>query len=523
MKIIQTSWSCKESEILSSKFGWLAPEYNIMSWALSSLQLRSYYSDVTLYCDTNYARVLIDGLKLPYTNVICDLDKLNNFHPHLWAIPKISTYSKQENPFLHVDGDVFIWKAFEDRLLEGNLIAQNLESATNYYGTIMQSLEEHLPYFPVEITDERRDRNPILAYNAGILGGSNTSFFREYCSKAFQFVKKNIAYLNKINVTNFNIFFEQYLFYCMVKKQKQSIQLLFNETIGDNQYKGFGDFLQVPYKKNYLHLLGNYKKNRVTCKLMADRLRNDYPDYYYRIIQLFRKRGSYFVHDYYFFYKGNSEKELTERYLMLKLAYKNKVLEKNSKLHTELNLIDIQRLVRNNSFLNKEQLLDLTSFCQKLNNILSLKFRMISKDYLYARDISIVQYYEYLFQDTFNIYRTNISAEENIEIIETIYDWAFYFEKGTLSRIPNNNPKPIINIAIIPECDRKGFSLVPLDDLDLVILKIVKLTKTIREILKELKVFFNESELQNEQLYFEKLILGRLKIGINNKIIKVQT
>jgi len=131
MRIVQSAWACNQSNLLTSNSGWLSPEYNLMSWTLSCLQLKQFYPEVVLYCDHAYAEMLIDNLQLPYTDVICNLDGLNKYHPQLWALPKIYTYSQQENPFLHVDGDVFIWREFSDYLLKGDLIAQNIEAATD--------------------------------------------------------------------------------------------------------------------------------------------------------------------------------------------------------------------------------------------------------------------------------------------------------------------------------------------------------------------------------------------------------
>lgn len=155
MRFIQSFWSCNQSNLMYFPAGWVSPEYNLMSWALSCLQLRKYYKEVTLYADSTAANMLIDTLALPYTNVVCDLDKLNNYNTQLWALPKLHAYANQESPFLHVDGDVFIWERFDEKLLCGSLIAQNEEAATDYYERILESLESELSYFPPEIVAER--------------------------------------------------------------------------------------------------------------------------------------------------------------------------------------------------------------------------------------------------------------------------------------------------------------------------------------------------------------------------------
>ena len=124
MKIVQSFWSKPHSDALinvwesRSHGGWLDDKYHYMSWALSSYQLRKYYDEVELVTDAAGKELLIDILNLPYTNVVVKLDEINDYDRDLWALGKVYTYSLQQSPFLHVDGDIFIWKPFEKKLLE---------------------------------------------------------------------------------------------------------------------------------------------------------------------------------------------------------------------------------------------------------------------------------------------------------------------------------------------------------------------------------------------------------------------
>ena len=128
MKIVQTLWACNKPDLLSHSAGWLSSEYHLMSWALSCLQLTQNYNDVTLYTDTVSAKTIIDELQLPYTEVHCKYDGLLKDRDELFAVSKLVTYASQNGPFLHVDGDVHIWGNLDEALLQGRLIAQNLES-----------------------------------------------------------------------------------------------------------------------------------------------------------------------------------------------------------------------------------------------------------------------------------------------------------------------------------------------------------------------------------------------------------
>lgn len=87
MKIIQTFWTAGQDPLKHS-FGWTHPEYNLMSWALS----------------------------------------------------KIKTYSLQPDPFLHIDGDIYVLNRIPEVIAESQLVAQNREIGTGYYRQMMDKI-----------------------------------------------------------------------------------------------------------------------------------------------------------------------------------------------------------------------------------------------------------------------------------------------------------------------------------------------------------------------------------------------
>lgn len=139
MRIVQTLCIASTKNPLNNNFGWSKPVFHLMSWALSVLQLNKIYNKVNLYGNKQALQLLIDMLKLPYAEVFSTHDNLTFLNEDLWALPKIYSYSLQEEPFLHVDGDVFIFHEFEHSLLKGELIAQNLEEATEYYSVMLKT------------------------------------------------------------------------------------------------------------------------------------------------------------------------------------------------------------------------------------------------------------------------------------------------------------------------------------------------------------------------------------------------
>lgn len=525
--------------MLRSGSGWLAPEYHLMSWALSCLQLRQFYNDVVLYTDAVGSKILIDTLRLPYTQVICELDGLNDFHPKLWALPKIYTYQRQEEPFLHIDGDVFIWKAFDEKLLQGNLIAQNVEVSTDYYQGIMRSLKSNLVYFPDEVVVEGNASEPIYAYNAGIMGGHDLSFYNRFSRKAYEFVSKNKDRLSKIDVTNFNIFFEQHLFYCLAKQANKSVNVLLSEVIGDNKYKGFGEFVEVPHNRQYLHLLGDYKGISSVCDQMASRLRQDYPEYYYRIVALFRTQNISLVKDYYWFENNVSEEILLSKHKGYTDAYLAKTIQiieavggSNQRRYNRPPAIN--KFLEYFELTNKKKvslrtkelhLPDLREFENSLTGIVKGKFASISKSYLLGRDILSTQYAQYIFEQPNSTYNLCIVSDALNERIISLFDWASFdndYPVVEFNEFLTSGPTEITTL-VIPESYQRGYSLVGIDELDSLILEAAKEPTTILELFEHLRKAFDEDDFENSKPEFEKLIFGRIKRGFLNKSLKAVT
>lgn len=290
MKIVQSFWSNPAFEQpLHNAAGWLSAEYNWMSWALSVGQLRQFYDEVELVTDQVGKQILIDTLQLPYTHVKVVLDELNDYPQKLWALAKIHAYSCQSTPFLHVDGDVFIWEQFNEELLNNRLIAQNFEFGFVFYTQALAQLRGVGGFVP----DYLNVINPhFLTCNAGIIGGIDTNFFREYAQKAKTFVKQNEPYLDLIDVRNFNMLTEQGIFSALASQKHIPVCCQMQHlAVVDSSYPGLVNFENVPYQTKFIHALGEFKRQPETCRHLARRLRQDYPAYYYRIVEVCKAAG----------------------------------------------------------------------------------------------------------------------------------------------------------------------------------------------------------------------------------------
>jgi hypothetical protein len=291
VSIVQTFIMKEKTNPLYQGMGFLSPEFNWMSWAFSCLQLRKHYDNVELYTNSTGKEILIDCFKLPYTKVIIIQDEAADFPDGLWAFPKLMTYALQKQSFIHVDGDVFIWEKLKTLEQGNHLIVQNIEETDHYYRAIYTELKEKDFKIsgPVQIALD--NGQPLKSVNAGIMGGCNPLFFTEYRELARRLINDNLDKLSLIDRAQFNIIFEQHLFYCLATQKNLSIETQLDEPVTDMVYSKLVDFAGVSTNRSYIHLVGTYKKSIETCIQLAKVLRQDYPDYYYSIINTCKKVG----------------------------------------------------------------------------------------------------------------------------------------------------------------------------------------------------------------------------------------
>ena len=504
VNIIQTLHINSGKDPFRDSFGWVTPEYHLMGWALSCLQLYNLYGKISLYANSKSARLLVDTLKLPYTCTCISHNKLTLIHPDLWALPKIYTYSLQEQPFLHVDGDVFLFKPFHPALLEGELIAQNVEVATeNYYTSTQKTLMRHFDYFPPCVKQDFESGIPVQAVNAGILGGNNIPFFHDYAALAFEYINKNAAGLNKINVNSFNVFFEQHLFYALSKEKGSPLSVLFEGVTEDRGYKYMGDFHDVPFNRSYLHLLGHFKRDEFTCIRMAEKLRELYPDHYDRIVALFHKK----------------------KICLSSCGFNNKLKFSANRVDRQDNS-HLRRLkyVADNYLPESEKELFQSDFEMFYHRLLTLLTEKKIVGDLSERDLSARHWYRDLFADPSCTMNNRIVRSSETEMIESSFNWAGLFNRHYRSGTDYYSNLQIgkgeyYNLVVYEDSDN-GFSLYDMDEIDYSLFQFIDEPLSINELIDKMQIHFDDDVLQNHYEIFENLILTSIKQLVVKKAIQ---
>jgi len=290
-KIVQTLWTkpvFEEDTNIHQRFhgGWLNKKYNYMAWTLSCLQSRKFYDKVELVTDARGKLLLIDNLELPYTNVRVELDCLNHYPNSLWTLPKIYTYNIQDEPFIHIDGDVFIWEKFHEKIESAQLCSQQLVIDHKPQYIAMKEIESYFKFIPDCIKIDKTENSVLRISNAGILGGTNLDFFREFANLSFRFVNNNLSQLHNIKSGNFGMIFEEYLFYCLSRTRGIEVTYLRVPLTDDFTGTQLIGFETVPSKTKFIHPVGTFKKYKKICDLLDSTLLINYPEYYFKIMKL---------------------------------------------------------------------------------------------------------------------------------------------------------------------------------------------------------------------------------------------
>lgn len=318
MRIVQSYWSKPGIE----RNGWRLPDLYFISWMYSCLKLRQFYSDVHLVTDSRGKTIFGEILNLPYNSIKTNLDILQDYTPKLWTVGKLYTYSLQEAPFIHVDGDVFIWDRIP--LEEEQLIAQHKEYNFVHNKKFLQDLKVKGYKIPYTIN---WNLNDVCEINAGIIGGCNLKFFQAYYHAAIDFIKSNEELINNIKSkkeeTAVNTIMEQFFFYQLAEKQKCKIRFLFDENVTDD-YIQFVQFLSIPFETKYIHPIGYHKQNYAYCEYVARLLFCEYPGYFHKyqynkesLYELFHVKSisNSDVHEFKLF-----KKELLEKYALQEIT-----------------------------------------------------------------------------------------------------------------------------------------------------------------------------------------------------------
>jgi hypothetical protein len=290
-------WSFWSKPFLASaNGGWANSRAFLCSWILSLETASRHLPTTSLVTDDAGARLLVDGLRLPFGRVSTALDALADCDPRWRALGKLHTYGLQQEPFVHVDNDVFLWTPLPDRLLVAPVLAQNPDPIVRRSFYQPEWLEAALRqsgegWLPEEWTWYRSSGRPQRAESCGIFGGRHLDFIRHYARQAERLVRDpaNQPAWRTLDIgVRSDVLAEQYFLAACVEYhhgrpdspfRDVEIEHLFTSSAGPWS-AGEADRL------GYTHLIGGAKRNAAIAERLESRVERDYPDAYERCLEV---------------------------------------------------------------------------------------------------------------------------------------------------------------------------------------------------------------------------------------------
>jgi hypothetical protein len=281
-------WSFWSRPFLAHKgTAWAKPLYHLLAWRLSVSAASRHYPETMLITDAFGKKLLFDTLGLPFVSVSTELERLNDVDPDWWALGKLVAYSMQDQPFIHIDTDVFLWKALPPGVAQAAVFAQCPEYFHRNSGRGHQSIEASFRACNRELPmewewAESRDDTYIREENCGILGGCRVDFLRHYAQTAVDLIMKP-EYSGAWSRTpvKCNLAVEQFFL---------SACLDFHRFRPDSPYRGVRIQYLFPSwedalnpnssaRAGFTHLLSDAKTNLTAGRRIEERVRREDPGY----------------------------------------------------------------------------------------------------------------------------------------------------------------------------------------------------------------------------------------------------
>lgn len=216
---------------------WRTPKHMMLAIVLAVKQAQKLIGPVTFYVDA-FGEKLLKQLPLEGVTIVNCLDEFSaQFPPEMYTISKIHVYGLQTSPFIHIDFDAFILKAFPEI---SNPVVSMFKEATQgneYYQNINPLVEQYnfdcIPKSWEYVKDKYGSYGGLhYSLNAGVFGGTDMEFWSDYCSETLTFLHANIdkfksAGRSAMKVLNLTI--EQYTAATLAEMKGISPTLLFPE------------------------------------------------------------------------------------------------------------------------------------------------------------------------------------------------------------------------------------------------------------------------------------------------------
>ncbi|WP_446745343.1 DUF6734 family protein [Silvibacterium acidisoli] len=281
---------------------WYSPLHHLLAWGLSQRAARRHHPETVLITDSAGKALLVNCLGLSFDHVSTELDTLHSVDPGWWALGKLVAYSLQDKPFVHLDTDVFLWKALPQSLLCADVFSQCPEDHPPLAewctpGDVEHAFERQGATLPVEWEWSRsRGLRYYREANCGIFGGNRVDFIRYYSNLAIDLV------LNPEHAAAWNSFHDRSGFNMVVEQFLAQSCVDFHRSHPDSPFRGVSmrylfQSLEEAFhpdsavRAGFTHLLGDAKRDTSIASRIEQRCLDEDRDFYRHCVQLSRSEA----------------------------------------------------------------------------------------------------------------------------------------------------------------------------------------------------------------------------------------
>lgn len=276
MKYIHSIWDTNGIESLSAY-----PIRNFNSYLLSALLIKKLGYEIELFCNE-----LTYGLYslIPYDKIhVIDYTE-DGIDSQFWVWSKLRAQSLMNEPYAHIDGDVFMFR---------DIIGDKLD--TGKYGVVIQSVEDKytnaLTFNDVYINTpnpylKRNDEYGIdwdkfgkNAYNCGVVGFSDLKLRDGYVNQVKRMLfdlSYDTEYLKHPHWSSIILAEQCYLYYYLESNGIQPFEVIPYDAIRE---QGIVWYDKLPQKYGYTHMLSISKYKPEIIKAIKNKIMKFFPEY----------------------------------------------------------------------------------------------------------------------------------------------------------------------------------------------------------------------------------------------------
>lgn len=282
---------------------WADEYHHLLSWILSVQTARRHFSRTVLVTDDYGARLLVDTLGLEFDSVSTALNQIEKYNAQWWALGKLHTYALQEEPFVHVDADAFLWQQIPQRLTYAPVFCQNFEPLVlpNAFYDVdkFRRLREQGAWIPQEIDWFEASGRVPSAVCCGIFGGNDIEFINHYARSAIRLVQEEPNVMLWERESPDNLLVEQ--FYLSVCIQCRGLDG--GATGAPRAAYLFQDWAEAfdpvaARRVGFTHLIGAAKRNPYLLNLVERRVAADHP-FHYEIVKKYHLSARHWLREAY--------------------------------------------------------------------------------------------------------------------------------------------------------------------------------------------------------------------------------